>query len=288
VSSYAVSITQIDPQTAPYYTTAMSRRRPRTNSLVTLTTDFGLRDSYVAEMKGVLLTHCPAARIVDVTHQIAPQDILGGSIVLDRSLRAFPPGTVHVAVVDPGVGSDRKLLLIRLNSQLILCPDNGLITWPWRRLGGGVARELIWRPRTHSDTFHGRDILAPAAGLLAAGKVSARKLAGAAITPQLLDVGPAEPKATQATVIHIDHFGNATTSLTVDARHPPTAVLVRNRSLGPVRRTYADVAIGAKLALVGSAGLLEIAVRNGNAARVLRLKVGDTITLKYAPRAMSK
>src|SRR5215218_4766646 len=114
------------------------RGRPRpvpdVPPIVTLTTDFGTRDSYVAEVKGVLLSHCPAARIVDVTHDLPPQDVLAGSVVLERTLRAFPKGTIHIAVVDPGVGTDRKLLLVEVKGQYVFCPDNGLITWAWRRL----------------------------------------------------------------------------------------------------------------------------------------------------------
>src|SRR6478609_6606465 len=109
-------------------------RAPRTAlPIVALTTDFGTTDSYVAEVKAVLLAGCPGLTIVDVTHGISPQDVLGGSFVLDRALRAFAPGTIHVAVVDPGVGTARKLLVVEIGHQRVLCPDNGLITWPWWR-----------------------------------------------------------------------------------------------------------------------------------------------------------
>src|SRR5689334_16105205 len=101
--------------------------------IVTLTTDFVLTDSYVAEMKGVLLSRMPEARIVDVTHSVPPQDLLAGGFAIERALRVFPPGTVHVVVIDPGVGSDRRLLQLDLRDQHVLCPDNGLITWAWRR-----------------------------------------------------------------------------------------------------------------------------------------------------------
>src|SRR4051812_16478729 len=205
----------IDPGAAPEYTRRMHRprrqRAPRTLvPIVALTTDFGLTDSYVAEMKAVLLAERPEARIVDVTHGIAPQDVLAGSFVLDRALRVFGPGTVHLAVVDPGVGSNRRLLAVEVRGQWVLCPDNGLITWPWRRGGGGaVARELVWRPPQASSTFHGRDVLAPVAAMIL--RRETRGLFGRSCEPILLSVAPAGNTPDAAEVIHIDHFGNATT-----------------------------------------------------------------------------
>jgi hypothetical protein len=251
--------------------------------IVTLTTDFGLTDSYVAEMKGVLLARCPEVRIVDVTHGVPPQDVLAGGFAVERALRAFPPGTVHVAVVDPGVGSDRRILRVDLHGQHILCPDNGLITWAWRRLGGGVAYELTWRPEETSATFHGRDIFAPAAAMLAVDESSALRLSGPPVEPILLPVMPATDRPSDAEVIHIDHFGNVTTNVPVEAivATPQTVIHLADRSFGPVRRTYADVAEGEPLALIGSSGLLEIAVRNGNAAHTLGLRVGDRLTIEY-------
>src|SRR5688500_2236601 len=145
---------------------AAARRRP----IVTLTTDFGTSDFYVAAMKAVLIRHCPEVRLIDVTHAVPRHDILCGSITLERAVSGFPEGTIHLAVVDPGVGTDRRLLVTRLNDQLIVCPDNGLITWPWHRLGPGEAFELTWRPAKSSETFHGRDVMAPVAGMLADGK----------------------------------------------------------------------------------------------------------------------
>src|SRR5438105_813116 len=148
----------------------MPRRARKPPPLVTLTTDFAWQDAYVAEMKAVLLRELPEARLVDVSHSIPPQDVLAGSITLERAIRVFPKGTVHLAVVDPGVGSQRRLLVVRVGSQFIVCPDNGLITWTWRRHPGARAFELMWRPRHASDTFHGRDVMAPVAARIAAGE----------------------------------------------------------------------------------------------------------------------
>src|SRR5215207_6556978 len=197
-----------------------TRRPPGSSStgrrIITLTSDLGLRDSYVAAMKAVLLRQAPDARLIDVTHLVPRHDILCGSITLERAVDGFPPGTVHLAVVDPGVGTDRRLLVAEINRQTVVCPDNGLVTWPWRRLGRGEAYELTWRPdQPASTTFHGRDIMAPAAGMLAAG-TPVSELARPIDDPVLLEVAPATDMPGRASVIHIDHFGNATTNLSRD------------------------------------------------------------------------
>lgn len=249
--------------------------------IVTLTTDFGTRDHYVAAMKAVLVRHCPAVRLIDVTHQVPRHDILCGSITLERAVDGFPPGTVHLAVVDPGVGTDRRILLVSVNRQFVVCPDNGLLTWAWRRQGPGQAYELTWRPPKHSDVFHGRDIMAPAAGMLAAGE-PAESLARQIDDPILLDIVPADPTATRGQVIHVDHFGNATTNVSHDALRtaPGRTIRIRGKRLGKLRRTYWDVEPGKPLALIGSSGLLEIAVRDGSAVEVLKLKVGDEVVVE--------
>src|SRR5947209_5804574 len=132
----------------PMPRTVRSHARP----IITLTTDFGTRDYYVSAMKAVLIRECPQARAIDVTHEVPRHDILCGSITLERAVDGFLPGTVHLAVVDPGVGTDRRILVTDLNGQTIVCPDNGLITWPWHRLGPGDAYELTWPPAVSSHT----------------------------------------------------------------------------------------------------------------------------------------
>jgi S-adenosylmethionine hydrolase len=247
--------------------------------IVTLTTDFGLSDFYVAAMKGALLRHCPGATLVDVTHAVRRHDVLNGAIALERAVEAFPPGTVHVAVVDPGVGTDRRLLVARWPGQTVVCPDNGLITWAWRRRGPAVTvHELTWRPAAHSHVFHGRDILAPAAGMLAAGTPPER-LGRWVNDPVLLDVASAADLSAGGTILHLDHFGNATTNLPAALLDGVEIADIRaaGRRLGPPRRTYSDVRPGEPLALIGSSGLLEIAVREGSAAAALGLAVGDRV-----------
>ena len=261
------------PTLAPSYT-----GRP----IITLTSDFGTSDFYVAAMKAVLLRACPDARLIDVTHGVPRHDILCGSITLERAVDGFPPGTTHLAVVDPGVGTDRRLLVAEIRNQRIVSPDNGLISWAWRRHGGGTAYQLTWRPqRESSNTFHGRDIMAPVAGMLAAG-VRLERLTSPIDDPVLLDATPTDGQAGVAHVIHLDVFGNATTDLSHEllGDRRLKAVRVKGRDLGRLRRTYWDVSPGKPLALIGSSGLLEIAVRDGSAAQELGLRVGDEVSVE--------
>lgn len=253
---------------------------PVRGPIVTLTTDFGTRDYYVAAMKAVLLRDCPEVRLIDVTHDIPRHDILCGSITLERAVDGFLPGTVHLVVVDPGVGTDRRILVVELNRQTIVCPDNGLITWAGRRLGPGQVYELTWRPRSGSNTFHGRDVMAPAAAMIARGD-DILAIARQIDDPILLDVAPARSPAEGARVIHIDAFGNATTNMGRElAEQPGRGFRIGDKDIGPLDRTYADVPPGTALALIGSSGLLEIAVRDGSAADQLGLKVGDVVAVE--------
>lgn len=257
---------------------APAKARP----IVTLTSDFGTVDFYVAAMKAALLRHCPEARLIDVTHNVPRHDILCGSITLERAVDGFPPGTLHLAVVDPGVGTDRRILITRIREQTVVCPDNGLVTWAWRRHGGGRAHELTWRPaREPSATFHGRDIMAPVVGMLASG-TPMTEMARPIDNPVLLDVTPTDGGAGLARVIHVDVFGNATTNLSHEmlGERRVRSVRARGRDLGRLRRTYWDVAPGKPLALIGSSGLLEVAVRDGSAAQELGVRVGDEVAVE--------
>ena len=250
--------------------------------IVTLTSDFGWSDPYVACMKAAILRYCPYAVLIDVTHHVPAHDILCGSISLERAIDGFGPGAVHLAVVDPGVGGDRRILLAQIRGSFVVCPDNGLITWAWHRLGPGIAGELIWRPaRKAADTFHGRDIMAPVAGMLASG-ISPDGLCRAIKRPILLDIEPASRPASRGRIIHIDHFGNATTNIARESLRSiqKLSVKVGRRKLGRFKRTYIDAAPGRPLALFGSSGLLEIAVRDGSAAKQLGLHVGDSVVIQ--------
>jgi len=243
--------------------------------IVTLTTDFGLDDWYVAAMKAVLLSHTPAAQLVDVTHTIPAGDIIKGSITLERAIASFPPTTIQLAVVDPGVGSARRGLIVRINHQWVVCPDNGLITWAWKRCGGGEAYEITWKPPALSNTFHGRDVFAPVAGMLASFR-AVLDLAKPIADPVLLNLQVSS--GARGEIIHIDRFGNATTNIPAPSIPPNAQVQVGGLILS-IDRTYRDVAPGQPLALIGSSGLLEIAVRDGSAAENHSLNISDALTV---------
>jgi len=244
--------------------------------IVTLTTDFGLDDWYVAAMKAVLLSQCPPAQLIDVTHTIPAGDLVKGSITLERAIASCQSGTVHLAVIDPGVGSARRGLITRLNQQLVVCPDNGLITWAMRRMGKGEFFQITWQPAKPSATFHGRDIFAPVAGMLAAGRAAGdlgRPINDPVMLPLAISPGPG------GEIIHIDQFGNATTNIPGSAIGRNTSVRIGNLTL-PFSRTYSDVPAGQPVALIGSSELLEIAVRDASAAAKLSLFAGAAVFIE--------
>ncbi|MXW23274.1 MAG: SAM-dependent chlorinase/fluorinase [Chloroflexi bacterium] len=251
--------------------------------IVTLTTDFGTRDSYVAQLKGVLLSRCVDLRIHDLTHDIAPHDVVEGALFLAASVPTFPAGTVHLAVVDPGVGSERRPIAAEVSGQRVVCPDNSLLTLLARAQPIEAVHELTnpqFRREPVSATFEGRDVFAPAAAHLACGGAIADL--GPAVS-DLARLALPEPERTErgmrGEVMHVDRFGNAITNIHVsmlrDGLHH-AQVRVAGREL-PVLRTYADAAGGEALALVGSSGYIEVAVREGSAAETLGLRRGSPL-----------
>jgi S-adenosylmethionine hydrolase len=248
--------------------------------IVTLLTDFGTADGYVAEMKGVLLTANPAIAIVDVAHDVAPQDTEGARLALARYWRRFPAGTVHLVVVDPGVGTDRAAIAVESEGRHLVGPDSGVLSPALLSASAAAVRLPI--PRAASPTFHGRDVFAPVAAQLAAGTAPASL--GVPFSDPLI-LRTAEPHrghdgSIDGQVIHIDRFGNAVTNLL--APHGGT-IEVAGRVLD-LSRTYADVAAGEYLALTGSSGLVEIARRNGDAAGGLSLARGTRVVLRGSSR----
>jgi S-adenosyl-L-methionine hydrolase (adenosine-forming) len=246
--------------------------------IITLLTDFGTADGYVGEMKGVILTAIPDAIIVDVSHALAPQDVDAARLALARVWRRFPRGTIHVVVVDPGVGSARAALAVESDGRLLVGPDNGVLSPAL--LNPGARTVALAIPPDASPTFHGRDVFAPAAAALARGRSidsMGTPFAGATLrrTPEPRRI---ESGHIAGEVILIDRFGNAVTNL-VGRRD--MLVEIGGREI-PIVRTYADVEPGAPLALVGSNGLIEIAIRDGNAASELRLNRGDQILTRHA------
>ena len=250
--------------------------------MVTLLTDFGLQDEYVGVMKGAILSVQPAASIVDLCHQIPPGDVERAAWMLEWSWRYFPPGTVHVAVVDPGVGSSRKILCVSHRKHFFLAPDNGLLSCV---LAGSRRPHAIWvkNPRFFlkpvSRTFHGRDIFAPVAAHLSGG-LDPAELGPRVRTVRLLPVSrPAHRKdGTRGRIIQFDRFGNAATNLPwVAAARGRWSVLVNGRPIAEIQPSYSAVPEGTPLAVVGSRGLLEIAINRGSADRDLGLRIGDSV-----------
>ncbi|MBI5444961.1 MAG: SAM-dependent chlorinase/fluorinase [Deltaproteobacteria bacterium] len=250
--------------------------------IIALTTDFGLEDAYVGIVKGVVLGLCPGATVVDVSHAVPPQDVLAGCLTLEAARPYFPPDTIHLAVVDPGVGTDRRALLAVTGHGSFLAPDNGLLSF----LDAAEIRDLrsvenpAYRLRPVSRTFHGRDVFAPAAAHLAAGAPSSSfgpPLAEMVRLP--LPRARMTPEGLAGTILSFDRFGNALTSIRAgEISYDARTLRVRDEAI-PVVPTYASVSEGSPLALVGSSGRLEVAVRNGSARERLRLQSGDPVLL---------
>ena len=230
------------------------------NGIVTLTTDFGTVDGYVGAMKGVILREHPDARVVDITHDVPPQDIIAGAFAVAAAAPWFPPGTVHVAVVDPGVGSARRAIAIAHGGSLYVGPDNGLLTVAALE-GEGRVIDRIPPTWPVSATFHGRDLFARVAARLAAG-ASLDDFSTGPVAPLRLVEDPAPH------VVHVDRFGNLVTNL----RDPAFTAVEVAGARAPLRRTYTDVPPAGLVAYVGSSGFVEVAIRDGSAAE--RLGVG--------------
>jgi S-adenosyl-L-methionine hydrolase (adenosine-forming) len=255
--------------------------------IVTLMTDFGLKDGNVGVMKGVIWSYAPKAHIADLSHLIGPQDIREACLILARSAPYFPPGTVHLVVVDPGVGTRRRPIAARLGEHFFVGPDNGLITQylDWAEQAGlptsfvHLDRPQFWLPQV-SDVFHGRDIFSPIAGRLAAGS-DLSELGTPIFDPLRIDLP--QPRRTasgwQAEVIHVDHFGNLATNLRREHLDGVRHLTLRMAGVtveGPVR-TFGDRAPGELVTLFGSTGSLIVSEVNGSAARRLRTGVGEPV-----------
>jgi S-adenosylmethionine hydrolase len=262
-----------------------------TRRILTLTTDFGADGPYVAAMKGVILGRVDGVTIVDVSHTIAPQNVLEGAYVLSGLADAFPAGTVHLAVIDPGVGTDRPLLAVRVAEQWFVLPDNGLITGVLRGRTPDEVRHLSGesvRQAVVSPTFHGRDILAPAAAhLLGGGDPAAlgpevHKFVRLANFEARADEGP--PGSLIGEILFRDSFGNLVTSFDESriaaAPREKWSLEIAGRRLVGLARTYADHPPGTLIALPGSTGWIEIAVVNGDASRTLNAGPGSTVRLR--------
>jgi S-adenosylmethionine hydrolase len=259
-------------------------RTPRSQRTITLLTDFGTADSYVAEVKGVLLGRAPGVTLVDVTHEISPGDVRAAAYVLGRMWHRFPPGTVHLVVVDPGVGSSRAALALSAHGHGFVGPDNGVFTPVLH--DAEVEARVLPTPGDASPTFHGRDLFAPAAAALASGApLSTLGPKFAAIPQRLAYTQPhRENGVVTGEVVYVDRFGSLITNLTADQIPTSATIEVDELDIGPIRQTYQDVATGNLLAYIGSGGALEIAVRDGSAASRLGVGMGGRVRAR-APSA---
>jgi len=257
--------------------------------IITLTTDFGARDGYVGAMKGVILTIAPQTTIVDVAHGIPPQDVAAGAVALAQAAPLYPPGTIHVAVIDPGVGGNRADILVEAGGQLFVGPDNGVLS-----LVARGPRQIFriespeFRRDPVSPTFHGRDVFAVAAARLAAGT---RPMDAGPILDSMVEITRAPARRAtgviEGEVIHVDGFGNLITSLPGDvlkgAGDSDIGVEVDGGEglFAPlVGRTFSDVEPGALVAYVGSGGQVEIARRDGSAARRMDASRGTVVRVR--------
>ena len=260
------------------------------NPLITLTTDYGTNDHLVGVLKGVILKILPAATIVDINHHVAPFDLLDGALSIGAAYSYFPPRTIHVVVVDPGVGTSRRPILVTADQHYFVAPDNGVLSMIYEREPAVTVRHLTaehYFLSPISPTFHGRDIFAPAAAWL--GKTYQTDAFGEEITDYVRFAMP-KPKAVgtalKGVVLRVDAFGNLLTNLT--AADLPQAVVADgkiNLQVGgkPVEQfaeTFAQGAAGTPMAIVGSSGFVEIVVNRGHAARVLGVNRGAEVTLQ--------
>ena len=223
-------------------------------------------------MKGVILGICPHCQLVDLTHQVDPQNVLGGAFQLERAVPHFPSGTIHLAVVDPGVGGCRRALALAGPQGVFVGPDNGLLTGVAGDYREGVVLAV---PANASATFHGRDLFAPAAARLALGQPLASL--GQPLVGPLVSL----PPANRVEVVWVDHFGNLITNLRRDSLEGlPEAIEVGGQRIA-LARTYSEVPRGALLALFSSDGCLEIACNGGNASMILGVGVGELVVLAH-------
>ncbi len=256
--------------------------------IIALLTDFGTQDPFVGVLKGVLLTHCPEASIVDLSHAVPPQAVGEAAFWLDRSFRFLPPGALIIAVVDPGVGTDRRALVARAHGRIFLAPDNGLLS---KVVSGDALAELyVIDPQrlglpAPSRTFHGRDIFAKVAGEMAAGRLAARDV-GPRIDEIARSAGP-EPRrragAIEGIVVAVDRFGNLITNIGGEMLPSSGAVVEIGEARLAVCGTYSDARPGEILALVNAFDVIEIAERDGNASVALGLDRGAPVVVRPGP-----
>ncbi len=262
------------------------------NRLIALTTDFGYQDPFVGIMKGVILGINPEARIVDATHGIAPQDIRGGALALNYAAPYFPPGTIHVVVVDPGVGTERRPILIECEDAFFIGPDNGVLSLAAERKKTLRVVELTnerYRLNPVSATFHGRDLFAPAAAHLSVGAPA--QDFGRALKDYARLTWPTAVKSAvevRGEIIYIDHFGNLITNLTARDLAPlggeKVEIALADVAIRGLAASYAEAEAAGYAALINSWGLLEICCFNARADQRSGAGIGDPVHVRSAAR----
>lgn len=249
---------------------------------VTLLSDFGTADGFVAAMKGVILGIVPGARLVDAAHDVEPGDVEAAAWVLSQYWNLYPQGVVHLAVVDPGVGGDRRPIALAADGRFVVAPDNGLVSRvlaeakAWSCVELGEARYLR---EQRSATFHGRDVFAPAAAHLAAG-VPLQRMGPAVSGPTQLDFELPQrgETALRGRIVHVDRFGNLITDIPVAWVGPVWRFRVGGEEVGAMRRSYSDVGPGELVVVPGSMGTVEVAARDASAAERIGVARGDPVS----------
>lgn len=260
--------------------------------LLTLTTDFGPSGRYVAQMKGVIYSRAPGVTIVDLSHDIPPQDIATAARLLEAAAAYWPVGTTHLAVVDPGVGTERPIVVVEALRQRFIGPDNGLFGWLEDRVDACVALnpERV-APAGDSCTFQGRDLMAPAVALLLSG-TPLSELGAPHTSLQRLPMtdGPRiEPESIEGRVVEVDHYGNLVTNISADLlegvpRDERLRVTLGEHETFGLWQTYGENPPQTLVAVVGSEGFVEVALVNGNAAEMLGARTGDAVCIDWRTR----
>lgn len=255
----------------------------QTSPIITLTTDFGLSDHYVGTIKGVILSRCPQAVITDITHELPPFSTIAGAYAIAQAARFFPPYTIHVVVVDPGVGTVRKPVLVQAGNQAFIAPDNGVLALVLQQHKAATVREITNRSlwlEWPSETFHGRDIFAPVAASLAAGLAKPEQV-GPVLTKYEkmpdLEAKEAEPGVWQGSVLSIDRFGNVITNFPSNTSSTTFALTVSGRHVNAFHKTFGDAPAGELFAYHGSSGYIEIGMNLQSAASNLKVSIGDPV-----------
>ena len=255
--------------------------------IITLLTDFGTKDGYIGAVKGVIKRINPQAEIVDITHDVDSYDVLGAAFALNNFYRYFPKGTIHLAVVDPGVGSLRQPILIKTKDFFFVGPDNGIFSFIYQR--EDLTEIIVISNKKYflaelSSTFHARDIFAPVAAYLSLGiKIDEFGSSAKECMKFIIPQPEPEGKSLQGEIIYIDRFGNLITNIPADLlkRNKNIEIIIGKRRIKRISRSYFEIKEKGLGALIGSSDFLELAVNQGSAQKLLKAKVGDSVRIDF-------